>query len=275
MRYELRPLTEADIEAGAWELSTLVGWNQQPSDWRRVISDSPDGCFKVVDAGRVIGTVTTTRYGRQVAWIGMMLVHPDYRRRGLATQLMMAAIEYLRGCGVATIRLDATPLGRPLYEKIGFRADGTWSRWKAESVAEVPSGDRFPKLQPWRPELLQIDRQAFGVDRGAMLQRLAEDGLAIDGITGYAMLRPGRIASQMGPVVATGPQVAGRLVREILQGQPGPFIWDVNGANPAAIELAQSLGFSPFRELERMTLGEPVPPEQQEWVYAFADPAIG
>lgn len=275
MPYDLQPLTDADVEAGAWELSTLVGWNQQPSDWRRLISDSPDGCFKLVDGDKLIGTVTTTLHGQRLAWIGMMLVHPDYRRRGLATDLMMAAIEFLRSRDVATIRLDATPLGRPLYEKIGFRADGSWSRWKAEAVNDLPNGDECPRLIALGAELLELDRQAFGADRSAMLRRLAEEGRAVYGAAGYAMLRPGRIASQMGPVVATDPQVASWLVREVLRGQPGPFIWDVNAANPAAIELAQSLGFRPFRELERMTLGEPVPPEQPERIYAFADPAIG
>ena len=38
------------------------------------------------------GVVTTTRYGNELAWIGMMLVHSEYRRRGIATALMDAAI---------------------------------------------------------------------------------------------------------------------------------------------------------------------------------------
>lgn len=275
MPYDLQPLTEADVEAGAWELSTLVGWNQQPSDWLRLIQDAPDGCFKLVDGKKLVGTVTTTVHGQRLAWIGMMLVHPDYRRRGLATELMRAAIDFLRGRDVATIRLDATPLGRPLYEKIGFRAEGTWSRWKAEAFSDQSSGDEFARRPTLDASLLELDHQAFGADRGAMLRRLAEAGRAIYGATGFAMLRPGRIASQMGPVVASDPRVAGWLVREVLRGQPGPFIWDVNAANPDAIELAQSLGFRPFRELERMTLGEPTPPGQPERIFAFADPAIG
>ena len=44
----------------------------------------------------------------------------NFRRRGLARQLMDAAIEWCRGNGVDTVVLHASPAGRRLYEAMGF-----------------------------------------------------------------------------------------------------------------------------------------------------------
>jgi predicted N-acetyltransferase YhbS len=112
----LRRMTEADLP-GADELRRLAGWNQTAEEWRRSLSLEPEGCFVALQDGKVAGTVTTITYGRALAWIGMMLVHPDHRGRGIGTGLMQQALKYLQDRGVKCIKLDATPAGQPLYEK--------------------------------------------------------------------------------------------------------------------------------------------------------------
>jgi len=44
----------------------------------------------------------------------------NYRRKGIAFQMMKILIEDAKQKGVTEISLDATELGRPLYEKFGF-----------------------------------------------------------------------------------------------------------------------------------------------------------
>lgn len=46
----------------------------------------------------------------------------DYRRRGVARKLVQILIDEAKGKGVTEISLDATNLGRPLYETLGFCA---------------------------------------------------------------------------------------------------------------------------------------------------------
>lgn len=46
---------------------------------------------------------------------------PEFRRQGIATALLQAAIDEARRLGVCSLGLSATPAGRPVYEKIGFR----------------------------------------------------------------------------------------------------------------------------------------------------------
>ena len=114
----------------ALRLTEQSQWNQTERDWRRLLQLSPRGCFGAGLAGRLIGTVTTVAYGTELAWIGMMLVDPDNHHRGLGTRLMQKALEHLRADGVASIKLDATPAGRPLYESRGFRSEGLVERWE-------------------------------------------------------------------------------------------------------------------------------------------------
>src|SRR5215831_16405050 len=116
---EIRSLTEGDIEA-ALTLQRLEGWNQTERDWSRLLQLEPAGCFAAEVDGRVVGTVTTTAYGRALAWIGMMLVAPEHRRRGIGRQLFSAALDHLCASGIAAVKLDATPAGQSLYEAFGF-----------------------------------------------------------------------------------------------------------------------------------------------------------
>ena len=74
-------LEECDIDP-AVQLSTSAGWNQTASDWRLLMQLSPDGCFGIHGDGNLVATATLMRYDRRLGWVGMVLTHADYRRRG-------------------------------------------------------------------------------------------------------------------------------------------------------------------------------------------------
>ncbi len=46
----------------------------------------------------------------------------EFRRRGLARQLMLLIIQWLKDEGFSSVALHASSEGRHLYEKLGFRA---------------------------------------------------------------------------------------------------------------------------------------------------------
>src|SRR5882724_4627633 len=135
-RVTLRRMTDGDLLV-ADELRRLAGWNQTLEDWRRLLWLEPRGCFVAEQEGRVVGTVTTTTYGQALAWIGMMLVHAEHQRRGIGTRLMRQALGYLQDHGVECVKLDATPAGRPVYERLGFIAESTLTRWQRPSSVET------------------------------------------------------------------------------------------------------------------------------------------
>src|SRR5207248_11680694 len=99
---EIRRLVSDDV-AAVLRLRDLAGWNQTRADVLRLLVLEPEGCFAACDGGRVIGTATATDYGTALGWVGMVLVDPEFRRRGVATALMGAALDHLRRRGVTTV----------------------------------------------------------------------------------------------------------------------------------------------------------------------------
>src|SRR5690349_5886839 len=136
--FEIRLMFESDIPA-AMRLKEAAGWNQTEADWRRLLLLQPNGCFAAVKDGRVVGTTTTTIYD-ELAWIGMVLVDPQHRRQGIAAKLMNVALEYLNG-KVETIKLDATALGQPVYERFGFEVESEVERWAGASTGRATQSE--------------------------------------------------------------------------------------------------------------------------------------
>jgi len=240
----LRALTPQDVER-AMELSIAANWNQLPSDWARVLCLEPEGCFCMEEDGRVVATATAVTYGTDLAWIGMVLTHPSYRGRGFAAQLMRSCLEFCERLGVGCVKLDATDMGRPLYEKLGFLEESVVERWRGELPA-MPVRE-FP------PDPA-LDRLAFGADRRAVVALL---GAA----------RAGRVANYVGPIVARSIDEARERV--LHAGVSGTTYWDVPEMNVVAWELARELGFTPVRKLWRMRKGAPIE-ERPEFIYALA-----
>src|ERR1044072_2501538 len=172
MQVEIRLLFESDIPA-AMQLKEAAGWNQTEDDWRRLLLLEPNGCFGAIRDGRLVGTTTTTTYGDELAWVGMVLVDPQHRRQGIAAKLMSVALDYLNG-KVGTVKLDATALGQPVYEKFGFQVESVVERWSGtgRSHSEEQAGIFGDSLS----ELLALDRIAFNADRSKLIEALVNSG---------------------------------------------------------------------------------------------------
>ena len=54
------------------------------------------------------------------AYIMNMYTKPEYRRKGIANNTLKLLVEDARSRGINEISLEATQMGRPLYEKFGF-----------------------------------------------------------------------------------------------------------------------------------------------------------
>jgi GNAT superfamily N-acetyltransferase len=267
---QVRHLLESDL---SWveELVQQAGWNQLLCDWQRILRYEPNGCFAAFSGLRLVGTVTTTTYGKDLGWIGMMLVHPDFRRLGIATGLMQHSISYLNGKETKCIKLDATPAGLCVYERLGFVSEWKFNRW--ELIADRPN-DAKNKLNTILRDN-ELDRIAFGADRSHLLDRIEESSISVGTEGGFGMLRSGRIASYLGPVVALTAASAEQIVRSLISQKPGRIFWDIPGPNLAAQTIAKQLGFQPVRELTRMKLGVSDCTPNMMLQYAIAGPETG
>ena len=274
---EIRLLFESDIPA-AMRLKDAAGWNQTEKDWHRLLALEPNGCFAAVKDGRLVGTTTTTTYGNELAWIGMVLVDPQERRQGIATQLMNVALDYLKD-KVATVKLDATALGQPLYERLGFQFESVLERWSGNAKrrnATTPSGLDHDGL-------LALDQVAFNADRSNLLAKLIDDACvppvllrAADGtLNGYALARRGTNADYVGPVVARSPQHIESLLDQVLNELAGRRVYiDFNTECGASTSVLADRGFVKERDLIRMSAGAPAA-KTSPLVIAIAGPETG
>jgi len=259
--FSIRRFAEADIGVGL-ELCRTAGWNQVAADWECLLATAPDGLFAAVEDGRAWGTASAVLHPPSLGWIGMILVHPDKRGRGIAAALMQACIARLRDKGAGTIKLDATELGRPVYLKLGFRDEQPIHRMVLECG---PAPDAPRRGSPPPAWFREFDRSAFGADRSAALSRLIQCGGAEffedpAGGRAVALLRHGFHAAFLGPVIATGPNAAKAAIQRLLaRNFSKRIVADVFPEHTGSRRLFERLGFQTERRLVRMALGDPSP----------------
>ena len=260
-----RQMTVEDIPAGM-DLVRAAGWNQTEADWKRFLDANREGCFVAESEGRVSGTVTTIIYGRQLAWIGMVLVKPSQRGRGIGTELVRLAVKHLDSRGLLTIKLDATPQGARVYERLGFKPEHEIERWvlirpssaSPRSRAKGQSADG-PNLET----LFERDLDVFGAHRNALLRSLHREAPEFTSATlkqrelkGYTFGRRGLRADQLGPWVADDPNTARELLGRFLsRSSRESIVADCFKSHPFAPGLLGSAGFQFSRSLTRMVRG--------------------
>jgi GNAT superfamily N-acetyltransferase len=282
----IRPMTPADIPFGM-ELKTLAGWNQTKGDWRALLRYTPEGCFVAEWEGRPVGTATTTIHDGKVAWIGMVLVHPEFRRLGIGKSLLKHCIAWLQQLGIPSIKLDATPAGKTVYVPLGFRDEYELERVEAIADCGLRVADCGIRTGAADAQtILSLDTEAFGVPRPAVLQRLLGDHPDLCWTTsapssssriplGFLLARPGANAWHLGPWVARSKETAEALLRACLARLAGQKVFADVPANHPARQLVASHGFKPQRPLTRMWLGCNEWPGNPALTYAVADPAKG
>lgn len=238
--------------------------------------------------GRKAGTATAIRYGAQAGWIGMVLVHPDLRRYGIGKALLNRTIAYLKGLGVESIKLDATPMGKTVYVPLGFVDEYEIERHQGAAPAAPAAADglpcsesRFgsadivPITEELMEELIAFDAGYFGIRRAEVLRMLAARDrqysfcLKEKGhITGYLMAHQGFHAVQAGPWVADSYPAAEALFEALLSTAAGQSIFlDVPCLNTEGAALMAKFGFTVQRGFSRMYLGSNKHPGQPKGIY--------
>jgi GNAT superfamily N-acetyltransferase len=260
---EFRLMQPEDIEAGL-RLCRSARWNQTGRDWDMIFKLNPAGCLVAVKDRLVIGTVTTVPYEDRFSWIGMVLVDPAQRGKGIGTRLVSIAIEAIDLLNVRpAIRLDATPAGCEVYRKLDFLDEYQLSRMERIAPGYVYTQLADPARPMIKGDLRQIatlDRQVFGADRRAILEWMLAGAPEYAWvcehdrqITGYTFGRHGFNFEHLGPLVACDQQTARRLVATCVHRCAGQkFILDASHHHPDWLLWLESAGFRKQRPFIRM-----------------------
>lgn len=150
-----------------------------------------DFCFpiKVTIENRIAG-IGTTIIHNDVAWLAHIIVHPDFRNRGIGKFITESLVEIAKANHCDTIYLIATELGEPIYKKIGFEAETEYLSFKGEKINEASS--KTENIVAIQSDFVQqisiLDRKVSGEDRMFHLEPFLEGGFVYvknDNILGY------------------------------------------------------------------------------------------
>ncbi|XVV05443.1 GNAT family N-acetyltransferase [Actinosynnema sp. CA-248983] len=232
----LRTLTLADVPA-CLDLAADRDWPPEEAKWGFLLRVGTG--FGLFDGPRLVGTTIITRFGDEHAAVSMVLVASSHGGRGLGRRLVEHALEH---AGTPVASLYATPFGKPLYEKLGFRSVGMVAGHFG--TLDVPrSGVSTPVAD--RERLVAEDAKVFGADRSAMWAeyfrfarevRVSPDGFAASWRNTNRLM--------LGPIVAGSLAEAEALISDVADGpsrvdvrDPALAAWLTEHGMPARFEV--------------------------------------
>ena len=281
MLERIRSFTSHDIDF-ALAQTAREGWQATAEQFELALMHDADGCFLAESAGAPVSMITTTCYAVS-AWIGHLIVVPDYRRRGLGERMIAYALDYLAGRGYSTVRLEADPMGVGIYRRLGFQQQFRSLRFRCDPPHNpilTGSGNVLP-CQGGQ-QLAALDRHAFGDDRQSQLAGLVAKARATFAyqsqgeIQGYAVAFPSVVGVHLGPWIARNREVAASLIDRVLtEFAETSIVVGVPETNPDAVELLKDRGFRETESSLRMIRGGPAPEGDSQQLFAIANGAMG
>jgi GNAT superfamily N-acetyltransferase len=244
------------------------GWNPGRHDARCFYAADPKGFLLAEVGDEPVGCVSAVAYGPAYGFLGLYLVRPQWRGRGIGLQLWQKAVARL---GARTVGLDGVPAQQANYERSGFRLSHGNVRFRAKgALARTPSSAGVVGITSLSFDAVAaFDEAVFGARRERFLWRwLRQPGaaaLAVEregGLAGYGVLRPCRDGFKIGPLFARDASVADALFDALAARAPGESVYvDVPESNAAAMALAEGRALEPVFHTARMYAGGPPWPE--------------
>ncbi|MDE1992372.1 MAG: GNAT family N-acetyltransferase [Rhizobiaceae bacterium] len=254
----------------AGELELALEWARQEG-WNPGIDDAP--AFEQADAsgffigavGEVpVGCISVVKYGEAFAFLGLYMVHPEFRGRGYGKALWNKG---MASAGHRVIGLDGVVAQQENYRRVGFEA-----AYRTVRYGGIPkmldTGAKTIEVSAVTQERLQhLLRYDAGIFPGLRYTFLSSwcgapekrKSVVVESggkIRGYGTIRRCFIGHKIGPLFADDSDTAAALLNALLAAtKGGPVYMDVPEDNIEAIKLAEALGLSPVFETARMYRG--------------------
>lgn len=263
-------------------MSTQANWNQTARDWEYLFENAFTYGVELPELG-LVGTTVAWPISSRHAWINMVLVDEVCRGQGLAKAMFERCLSDLESKGMVSF-LDATEMGARVYRKFGFKESGEFVRMKGtaeqlreiSAMSDVVAADAKENLG----EMAQLDEQVLGGNRESFVRRLTRDAPALsfchrDGtnkINGFALGRRGRVATQIGPVVASSLSDAQALISATANAIEGEVYIDVPVVARELTAWLSRRGFDIERSFLRMGLDGAELPTDWSRYFVIAGP---
>lgn len=262
MEASIRTMQRSDVDA-AMELAAREGWNPGLHDAACFFAADAQGFLQAEVDGQRVGCISAVAYGEGFGFIGLYIIEPAWRCKGMGWQLWQAGMARLAG---RVVGLDGVPAQQGNYRRSGFELAWRNARFagRARHDGAPDAAGIVPLSEVAFGALCDADRHVFPAPRPAFLRAWITQplacGLAVveqGRIAGWGLIRPCREGYKVGPLVADGPAIAQTLFMALQRCvAPGASIFlDVPLPNGDAVALAQQHGMDIVFETARMVRG--------------------
>jgi ribosomal protein S18 acetylase RimI-like enzyme len=264
MTFAIRDMTEQDVPALDALLRAAYETSRSLVPRLRTAFTSGAARTFVADGGDgPIGMATLHDYGT-IGYVSLVGVAPEHQAKGIGRRLMEVLIADSDRRAHRALALESSDEGRHLYDTLGFTELG--ATITVESPATIDVRAERAGVRRARSDdcdaVYACDERAFGGDRsstiGPWFQRddyamyVVPDG---NGISGYAVVRDGRIA----PWIASSPFVATALFDAAVTALGGEAVRaSVPADNAAAVDLVTRRGWRERFRNAHMVRGAPL-----------------
>ena len=247
----------------AIEFAAREGWNPGLHDAACFHAADPGGFLVAECLGQPVGCIAAVSYAGRFGFIGLYIVAPAWRERGLGRRLWTEGMARLAG---QVVGLDGVPAQQENYRRSGFEL--AWQNVRFAGAARHTSRTEPAQIAPLGAVdfalLCADDRRVFPAPRAEFLRCW----IAMPDAAGLAWLERGRVAGwglirrcreghKIGPLVADDPSIASALFAALCDRVPvGDTVYlDVPMPNADALTLAQTQGLHGVFETARMYAG--------------------
>ncbi|MBO1578490.1 GNAT family N-acetyltransferase [Bacillus sp. XF8] len=234
-------------------LSESVGWDYSLEEIKTIFQSGIVYGGKNMQ-GKFIASAAIILYGEKLASIGMVIVHSQYKGKGIGRKITEACIRSVSE--KTSIMLIATEEGRPLYERLGFQVVSHVSKYICNQYVTPRGYDRNEQhiFMDYDEEdsnrIVKLDEAAFGVNRRNFIQRRIEQCEQCvvvkdkeNYIVGYGMSVQTPENRIIGPIVALTDNIASGIVYHLIKDYNGKLRIDVPEGKEIFMKVLEKVGF--------------------------------
>ncbi|OLE26648.1 MAG: GNAT family N-acetyltransferase [Catenulispora sp. 13_1_20CM_3_70_7] len=238
------------------------GWNPGDHDGPCFLAQDPEGFFIGRIDGEPVSAVSVVNYGDSFSFLGLYLVKPEFRGRGLGLATWQTA---LPRAGERTVGLDGVVAQQDNYRKSGFTYAHRTVRHVGTLIPDGSGSAALPLAAADLGDVIDYDALCFPAPRPVFLREwFAAPGhvgralIVDDRLVGYGVIRSARDGCRVGPLFADSRVYAEVILDALVAGFGGEAVAvaiDVPETNGEALAMVGELGMEPAFEVARMYTG--------------------
>lgn len=280
---EIQKLSRLDFDTiMVW--ASNEGWNPGKNDAEVFWNTDPDGFYGCFYKDQLIAGGAVISYNSEYGFMGLFIVHSDFRGVGIGRKLWYARRDILinRLNANSSIGMDGVLAMQPFYERGGFKIAFRDERYEFNSKEFTFSSLITPLEINDFKEIVQYDQAFFGFQRTKFLKgwlfmpdskafKFKKDNVVL----GYAVIRRAQTGFKIGPLFANNMEIADELFKSCISFAPNNSVFlDIPTTNKGAVSIVEKYGGKYVFECARMYYGK-VPEIAVDDIYGITTFELG